>query len=221
MEPFFALTSPYAVLWDLDGTLADTGEAHYQAWADTLAEEGQPFNRDLFRQTFGMNNTGVLTLLYGQTPPPEEVARISDRKERAFRVAIHGRVALHNGVHAWLEKLQQAGYRQAVASSAPAENIDVLVDELGIRPYFSELVSGGSLPGKPAPDVFLEAARRLNVAPKNCIVVEDAVPGVQAARSAGMKCIAITNTNSAENLAGADLITDDLTRLKLDDFTVN
>lgn len=221
MEPFFALTSPYAVLWDLDGTIADTGEAHYQAWAETLAEEGQPFSRELFRQTFGMNNISILSLLYGQTPPPAEVARISDRKERAFRVAIHGRVSLHHGVHAWLEHLQQAGYRQAVASSAPPENIEVLVDELGIRPYFNELVSGGSMSGKPAPDVFLEAARRLNVDPKKCIVVEDAIPGVQAARNAGMKCIAVTNTNSAENLVSADLITDDLSKLKFADFEVN
>jgi beta-phosphoglucomutase-like phosphatase (HAD superfamily) len=110
------------------------------------------------------------------------------------------------------------GYRQGVASSAPPANIDALIDGLGLRAYFDELVSGVDLPGKPEPAVFLEAARLLDVPPENCVVVEDAVAGVQAAKRAGMKCIAVTTTNSAQLLQEADIVVERLDTLAADAF---
>jgi beta-phosphoglucomutase-like phosphatase (HAD superfamily) len=112
-----------------------------------------------------------------------------------------------------LARLKNAGVRQAIASSAPQENIDVLVDGLGLRQYFAAIVSGATLPGKPNPDVFLEAARQIGVPPSACVVVEDAIAGVQAARNAGMRCIAVTTTNRADKLAAADIVVDRLDEL--------
>jgi HAD superfamily hydrolase (TIGR01509 family) len=207
------MTAAYGVLWDMDGVLVDTGEFHFLAWMKTLPAEGLPFDRETFRRTFGMNNAGILALLLGRQPEPVYIARVSDLKESNFRQAIHGQVQLLPGVQAWLERIQTTGNRQAVASSAPQENIDFLIGELGIREYFQAVVSAAHMPGKPDPAVFLEAARRLELPPERCLVVEDAVPGVEAARRAGMKCIAVTTTNPREALSGADLVVDRLDNL--------
>ena len=107
---------------------------------------------------------------------------------------------------------------QALASSALQANIGVTVDELNIRQYFSALVSAHSMPGKPDPRAFLEAARQLGVAPSQCVVVEDAVAGVAAAKNAGMKCIAVSATHPRLSLSAADIIADSLEELSLGDF---
>jgi beta-phosphoglucomutase len=98
------------------------------------------------------------------------------------------------------------GFHQAIASSAPQANIDFLVDELQIRGFFEVMVSGYDMPGKPHPDVFLKAADLMDVPPTNCIVIEDAVAGVRAAKNAGMRCIAVTTTNPAYMLSEADIV---------------
>lgn len=194
------------VLWDMDGVLVDTGEFHYLAWKKVLPEYGIPISREVFQSTFGMNNEGVLTALLGYTPEPELLAEISERKEHYFRLAIRGRAQLLPGVARWLERLRQMGSRQAIASSAPRANIDALVEELNLRPYFQAIVSGVDLPSKPDPSVFLRAADMIGVPPEDCIVVEDSVAGVEAARRAGMACIAVTTTSSAEALQSADIV---------------
>jgi beta-phosphoglucomutase family hydrolase len=206
------------VLWDLDGVLVDTGEFHFQAWSVLLPEYDIPFSRELFRATFGMNNAGVLSTLLGQRLRPELLAEISDRKEQRFREAIRGRTQPLPSVLAWLERLKAAGMRQAIASSAPSANIDALVDELGLRAYFEAIVSGFDLPGKPDPTLFLKVARLIDVPPERCIVIEDAVAGVEAARRAGMKCVAVTTTNPAHALKAADVVIERLDELSPDTF---
>jgi beta-phosphoglucomutase family hydrolase len=202
----------------MDGVLVDTAEFHFQAWSQALSEHGIPFTRKLFTATFGMNNASILSSVLGQPPAPELLAEISDRKEELFRQAVRGHVQPLPGVLAWLERLRAAGLRQAIASSAPPANIDALVDELGLRHYFDIIVSGFDLPGKPDPAVFLKAARLIGVPPERCVVVEDAIAGVEAARRAGMKCIAVTTTNPAHELSGADVVVERLDSLPLDAF---
>jgi HAD superfamily hydrolase (TIGR01509 family) len=197
----------------MDGVLVDTGEFHFQAWQEVLPDAGIPINPELFRQTFGMNNTDLITTLLGREPEPGLVADISQRKERRFRQLVAGRAHLLEGVEDWLVKLRSHHISQAVASSAPCENIDALVDELGIRPYFQAIVSGADMPGKPDPAVFLVAAHLLGIVPHACLVIEDSVAGVTAAKRAGMKCLAVTTTNPPEKLQQADLVFDALTPL--------
>ncbi len=201
---------PFGVLWDMDGVLVDTGELHFQVWSEVLAELGVPFNRDLFSRTFGMTNAGALPLWFGRPLDAARITHIGDDKEARFRAAAHGNVAPLPGVRLWLERLQAQGIPQAVASSAPQANIEVLVDALELRPYFAALVSAADMPGKPDPAVFLEAARRLALPPERCLVVEDSLPGVAAARRAGMKCVAVTITHPAAALQAADLVVDNL-----------
>jgi beta-phosphoglucomutase len=199
------------VIWDLDGVLADTAEAHFQAWARASSAYEIPFDRVAFNRVFGMNNVGTLTALLKRPPTRQEVTNIADYKERIFRQEA-GRLARPMpGAIRLLEELEQRGWSQAVASSAPQENIDLLVDAIGIRRYFAAILSGAPLPaGKPDPTLFLAAARALQLPPEQCVVMEDAPVGVEAACRAGMACIAVATTRPREAL-GQGFVFDSLT----------
>ena len=210
--------STRAVLWDMDGVLVDTGEFHYEAWCEVMAEHGVEFTREFHRKTFGMNNAGILSQLLGEQLTPELLSEIGARKEARFRAAVQGYAKPLPGVSTWLDRLQRAGFRQGIASSAPMANIDVLIDDLGLRNFFDEIGSGVDMPGKPEPVLFLTVAERLGVSPEFCVVVEDAVAGVEAARRAGMQCIAVTSTSDAESLSAADIVVDRLDALPVHVF---
>lgn len=207
-----------AVLWDMDGVLMDTGELHYRTWKIALQEYGHAYSHEEFTASFGKNSTSTMRILLGEDADPDYIREIIDRKEILFRERVPGEVVLLPAVREWLAKFRQGGARQAVASSAPCENIEVSVDALNIRPFFDALVSGADLPPKPNPDVFLKAAAQVGVPPARCVVIEDAVHGVEGALIAGMKCIAVTTTQPATALQAAHLVLDDLTELTTDRF---
>jgi len=194
----------------MDGVLVDTNEFHYKAWSRTLALSDIPFSRELFSETIGMNNKGILDHVLGYEPDHRFYAKICDRKEKLFRQVIHGFVKPLPGVVKMLHFLKSKGIRQAIASSAPQENIDALMDELVLRDNFEVIVSGEELAGKPAPDVFLAATQAIGIPPQNCLVIEDSVTGVEAAKQARILCLAVTNTYPAEKLYQADYIVDSL-----------
>lgn len=202
-----------AVLWDMDGVLVDTYEGHYLSWKQSLNEEGKLFEEDTFKRTFGMNNRLIMTTVFGGELDEEFIKKVSDRKEILFREDIKGKVKTLPGVKDWLARFKQMGLKQAVASSAPQANIDALLDELGIRGYFQAEAAGSNLKGKPDPAVFLLAAKLLEVDPANCLVIEDSIAGVEAARRAGCQCLAVLTTNQASELTKADWIMQDLSLL--------
>lgn len=205
-----------AVIWDMDGVLVDTFDGHFRAWSRLFAEIGHPFTLEDFRGTFGMNNRNIFKALLAQTLEEDEFQRLSERKEQYFREGVRGSTSLLPGARGWLEQFSAMGLLQAVGSSAPQLNIDVHMDELNIRRYFAAVASGENLPGKPDPAVFLLAAELLGVDPADCLVFEDAVQGVEAAKRAGMRCVAVLTTNPAEKLKHADLVLPDLTHLTLE-----
>jgi beta-phosphoglucomutase family hydrolase len=197
------------VIWDLDGVLADTTEAHFQAWTKALSAWDIPFDRSLFDRVFGMNNEDTLTELLRRPPTQEEITGIAGRKEEIFRQHAGELVRPMPGAIRLLDELKKAGWAQGVASSAPRENIDLLMDAFGIRRYFAAILSGDGLSaGKPDPALFLETARALSLRPERCVVVEDAPAGVEAARRAGMPCIAVATTRPKEALGAGPVFTD-------------
>ena len=206
------------VLWDMDGVITDSEEAHFISWKKALDQHKVPFTRDFFQKTFGMNNRGILSLLFNRDATEQEIAAIGGLKEELFRHDIKGHLEVLPGVTDWLEILSRAGVRQAVASSAPQENIDAIIDELGLRTMFHTLVSGAKLSGKPDPATFLLAAERLGVNPVDCLVIEDATVGVEAARRGKMKCVAVCTTHQREELQDADIVVDRLEDLKPKDL---
>lgn len=206
------MSFPKAVLWDMDGVLADTSQLHLDTWMHVLTEQGIPFDRQKFHMIYGLKSSDLLPILTDRPLEPKWIEWITKQKELAFRDSLSGLQPLP-GVLEWLHRFKSWGWKQAVASSAPPENVEALVDVLGIRDNFDALVTPGDLPGKPNPAVFLKASRQLEIPARSCIVIEDSVPGVEAAISAGMRCIAVTITNPAEALTRADIIVDTLDQL--------
>ncbi len=206
------MTDTHAVLWDMDGVLVDTTDLHYSAWTHILKPYDIPWSREIFLTTFGWNNPAIIRTLFDH-PSDDFIRRLDDAKETAFRAGIPGHIDLLPGVRAWLERFHAWGWPQAIVSSAPMANVDALIDETGIRQDFETLVSAWGMPSKPDPMVFLEGAKRLGVPPERCIVFEDSPAGVEGARRAGMKCIAVLTTHTADELPGATLIVPLLTDL--------
>jgi beta-phosphoglucomutase len=199
----------------MDGTLVDTAEQHFQAWAATAVERGRPFSRDDFTRTFGRRNPDIIHILFGDAVVGRDAEELADRKEVLYREAAAGGVELLPGARALLEGLEQAGFRQAIGSSAPRANLELLLRLTRMERYFQAVVAMEDVQrGKPDPQVFQAAAQRLGVPPPRCVVLEDAVAGVQAAKAGGMKGIAVrfVGHHSVEALrkAGADLVADSL-----------
>jgi HAD superfamily hydrolase (TIGR01509 family) len=210
------MSFPKAILWDMDGVLADTSQLHFETWERILTEQGIPFDRQMFHLIYGLKNRDLLPYLAGRPLEPQWIEWIADQKELAFRQALIGHLSLLPGVLDWLQRFNSLDCKQAVASSAPPENVEVLVDELGIRKYFDVLVTPGDLPGKPDPAVFLLAASLLGVPPSYCVVIEDSIPGIEAARRANMRCIAVTTTNPPEALTQADIVVETMDQLTVE-----
>lgn len=205
-----------AVLWDLDGTLVDSSEYHWRAWRDAMAAEGRPISYQEFLDCFGLRNDRILRAWMGEGIPDAEIARIGDAKEALFRrLARDEGLSPLPGAAEWAERLHAAGWRQAIASSAPVENVRVLLSVLRLERVFDAVAAAEDVTaGKPDPQVFLVAAARLGAAPRRCVVVEDAAAGIEAARAAGMKCIGVRPAGTLE----ADIFTRSLDALPADAF---
>lgn len=206
-----------AVIWDMDGVIADTARFHYLSWQALAGENGMPFTEDDFKRGFGRRNPEILRGLFGRGLFAEEIERFSKRKEEIFRSLIGDRVAAFPGALELMRLLAASGFKQALATSTPVENVDLILGRLGIAGSFGAIVADKDVSrGKPDPQAFLLAATKLAVAPGQCVVIEDAVDGVRAAKSAGMKCIAVTNTHAREGLSEADLIVDSLEEVSVE-----
>ncbi|MBI1294515.1 HAD-IA family hydrolase [bacterium] len=180
-----------AMLWDLDGTIADTADLHFRAWRETLADERIAYTRTDFERDFGRSNPELLAELLPDRSTAQHRS-IAAHKEDVFRHLMHEAVTLLPGVTAWMDELRTAGVTQVVCSSGPMANIASTVARLEIADYFLSLVSGVHVPrGKPAPDLFLRGAAVAGKDPATCLVVEDSRHGVEAAAAAGMRCVVV------------------------------
>jgi beta-phosphoglucomutase len=206
------------VIFDMDGVLVDTGWAHRQAWHDLARKERLEITEEFFRRTFGMQNAAILPMLRPGISP-EELERLSDWKEQRYRDLMQEHLDLARGAEALLRDLKDYGFRLAIGSSAPPENLNLFWDRLSLAQWFEARVTKEEITqSKPAPETFLKAAEKLGLVPACCAVVEDAVPGVQAAKAAGMPVVAVTTTRQREDLAQADRIVDSLSEIKAADF---
>jgi beta-phosphoglucomutase len=204
----------YAVIWDVDGTLVDTAELHFQSWIELAKEIGKPFTRADFAATFGQRNPEIIPKIFGISDAAG-VDQLGRRKEDLYRAAARPGVSLLPGVRPLLEGLHEAGWGQAIGSSAPRANVDLILELTGIGRYLEAIVSmEDTQRGKPDPEVFLLAAGKLSVVPARCLVIEDAPAGIQAARTGGMKSIGVTfvghHSGAKLTEAGADLVVQSL-----------
>lgn len=206
-----------AVLWDMDGTLIDSEEFHWIAWRDTLAKEGIAISQEQFLRSFGQRNDTILREWLGAAATPERIEQIGNAKEEVYRELVrkNGMQALP-GVADWIHSLHKEGWLHVVASAAPRENIQIVLDALSAGDWFQAIVSAEDVRcGKPDPDVFLTAACRVGVPPARCVVVEDAAAGIEAARRAGMRSIGVSR--NGKHLP-ADVVVKSLDLLASDAF---
>ena len=211
------MTASRAVLWDMDGTLIDSEAFHWISWRNALAMEGITITHEQFLSSFGQRDDSIVPQWLGAAATPERIQRVANTKEELYRHLVRrDGISPIPGVARWIHQLHKDGWHQAIASAAPRGNIDVVLEALSAAHIFQAIVSAEDVHrGKPDPEVYLVAAARLEVPPERCIVVEDAVVGVQGARSAGMKSIGISR-NGKE--LPADIVVQSLDLLMEDAF---
>jgi HAD superfamily hydrolase (TIGR01509 family) len=208
-----------AAIWDMDGVIADTVLEHFLSWKDTFAKKGRDYTMAEFMTYFGRRNDVIIKDALGHDIAPGELEAINMEKQATFRRRITGHVRELPGAVELIRILHEHNIKQAIASSAPRENIKLILQELDIDDCFQAIVAGGEVPeGKPDPGIFLLAAKKLSIKPVNCVVFEDAIAGVAGAKSAGMKCVAVTNSHPENKLKQADIIVDTLNSVSYSDL---
>jgi beta-phosphoglucomutase len=205
---------PSAVIFDADGVLVDSYDAHMRSWLLMGREHGLAITEEEFASTFGQTSREIIARFWGAGLDDAAREALDARKEAIYRDLIRKRFPAMDGAVELIDTLVDAGFRLAVGSSGPPENVELTLDRLGRRRAFVALVTGRDVTrGKPDPQVFQIAAERLGLPAARCIVVEDAPVGIAAARAAGMASVALVGTVPAERLAAADLVVGSLREL--------
>jgi beta-phosphoglucomutase len=202
------------VIFDVDGVLIDSYQAHFESWLRMFAEHGVSFTEEEFRKTFGRTSHDIIAALCGADLTNDEICAWDDRKEALYRDIIREDFPAIDGATELLDALHDAGFLLGVGSSGPPENIQLTLECLKRFQLFDAVVTRVDVTrGKPDPQVFQIAGERLGGEPSECVVVEDAPAGIEAANRAGMASVALTGTATRGELAHARLVVDSLREL--------
>ncbi len=196
-----------AVIFDMDGVLIDSGAHHRDAWRLLLGDIGVAPPPDYWRLTIGRPAEEAVPLLLGRALERAEVVALAQRKRELYtQLAARGMVAI-GGAPAFVETLASQAVPRAVGTSASRRDAEAMLTEVGLRRHFEVIVTAEDVQwGKPNPEVYLKAAEELGRPPKTCLVFEDSLVGVHAARNAGMRVIGVTSSHTGRELltAGAE-----------------
>lgn len=201
-----------AVIFDMDGVIIDSEPIHKEVEKKIFKKFGANISEEEHNSYIGMTSMGMWNEIkvrhnFKQSFSVEELIEM-EVKNYIELIQSNRNIKPINGVVELIDELHKNNIKLAIASSAVRKSIETVVDMFELEKYFEIRISGEDIKnGKPAPDIFLVAARHLGVKPKDCIVVEDSKNGVQAAKEAGMKCIGFRNLNSGnQDLSFADII---------------
>jgi HAD superfamily hydrolase (TIGR01509 family) len=203
----------YLAIFDHDGVLIDSLELHTQAWVELGRRAGLSFPPQFIHETFGMTNPSIFRKLLGEKIDDHDIQAYSDLKEVCYRDVARGKIQLMDGVRDVLDALTARHVKLAIGSSGVLPNLELTVSECGLSGRFAAIASLEDIThGKPDPEVFLVAAKKAGAEPRCSVVFEDAVVGIQAAKSAGMYAVGVTTTHPAAALknAGADEVVENL-----------
>ncbi len=183
-----------AAIFDLDGVVVDSEPLHYLSEKEMLSKRGVNLRRSDIKEIVGRTEMEGIQYLKDRFGLKDSAKQLYEEKQRIYKRMLRKAVKPRPGLFKLLNSLEDEGMTLAIASSAPRENIDIVLKALGIEDKFRAVVSGDDVErGKPSPDIFLLAAQRIGIKPKNCLAIEDAQNGVEAAKRAGMTCIAVPN----------------------------
>ena len=189
-----------AVIFDMDGVIVDNGEFHQKAWKEFSLKHDLHFSDETFKNRFfGRTNEQVLPEMFNRKLSPDEIRKLGNEKEEIYRQIYSPHLKPISGLIPFLEELHKNEFPVGVATSAPQENVDFILEGLGIKKFFSVIVTDSMVSkGKPHPEIYQKAAEMLETNPDNCVVFEDSKSGTKAAWDAGTKVVAITTTLPAE-----------------------
>ncbi len=197
-----------AVIFDLDGTLIDNNAYHLKTWKIYLEKKGLKISEEEYRKNInGRTNKDSLEYIYNKKMTAEEATIYTLEKEALYREIYKNDIKPVEGLIELLENFKIRNIPMAIATSGIQVNIDFMFEHIPIKQFFKIVVNSAHITkGKPDPEIYLRTASLLNIKPENCLVFEDAVVGVHSAKAAGMKVIAITTTQSKEELKEADML---------------
>ena len=210
----------WGAIFDWDGVIVDSKRLHEEAWNRIAGENNFSHTHEDFERHFGMKGEQAISNVLRWSQDADEIQWLGAKKEEHYRRLLHERdITPIEGVKQWLAILDSASVPCAVASSTPLENISSVIEKVGVKQYFSTVVSGDDVScSKPDPEVFLLAAKRLKMEPRYCLVFEDAPAGIAAALAAKMKVIAVPTTHAKDSLRKADRVVERLDELKVDEI---
>ncbi|MBN2349022.1 MAG: HAD family phosphatase [Bacteroidales bacterium] len=205
-----------AVVFDMDGVIVDNHDFHCEAWLRFCENHNIPQTREDFNQHFGGTNREVLKLMFGEQISNDRINQLSEEKESIYRTLYSDHIKTVKGLEEFLKTLKLNNIPSAIATSAPIKNVEFVLEQTGLVEYFNTIIHEGLVyKSKPDPEVFLKAAFALHMEPSDCIAIEDSVRGIRSAKSAGMRVIALTTTNTSEKLTEADLVINNFTQLNM------
>ncbi|HUS02147.1 MAG TPA: HAD family phosphatase [Chitinophagaceae bacterium] len=209
-----------AVIFDLDGTLIDNNSFHIKAWQEFYKKRNRTLTEGEYKEHFnGKTNTDVLAYVFEQPLSPQENEAYTNEKEDLYRVIYEPHIQPVKGLFKLLQQLQNAKISMAIATSGIKVNIDYMFNHLDIKHFFKEVIYSKDIKkGKPDPEIYFITAQKLRVLPENCIVFEDSVAGIQSAKAAGMKVVAIATTHTPAELTLADKLIYDYDEISITDI---
>lgn len=193
--------STNAFIFDMDGTLIDNMPYHYQSWLEVFAEMGVPMTRERLRQNDRGTVDRIIRALLGEEITDDQITEIAERKEATYRQIYRPHMCLLPGLQRFLDQSRSMEVPLALATNARSGNVDYVLDGLALRAYFQVVIGDEDIRnGKPDPEIYLLTAARLRVPPQRCIVFEDSLPGIEAARRAGMPAVVLTTSLQPEEV---------------------
>jgi beta-phosphoglucomutase family hydrolase len=212
-------TSQIGTIWDWDGIIIDSAKQHEESWNLLANELEVPMTHEMFVESFGMRNVTIIPELFAWCAPHDtaRIKELGDRKEALYRdIVRRDGIEPLPGVRDLLTALKEANIPCSVGSSTPRENIECIIGLAGLDHFFNAITAAEDVSrGKPDPEVFLIAARKIDRDPARCVVFEDAHVGIEAGIAAGMKTVAVATTHPVDSLTNAHLAVPSLTEITL------
>jgi beta-phosphoglucomutase len=210
------MTAPFAAIFDMDGVIVDNMPYHRKAWAKFFEKYNPPISLEDFIQHMGKSNEDLLTVLFGRKITEEKIRILGEEKEALYREIYAPDVAPLPGYLDFLRSLKENHVKTAVATAAPKVNLDFLLEHIDLRNDFDVLIDDSEVDkGKPDPEIYLKAAKRLGFSPEFCLVFEDSLAGIQSAINAGMKVIGVATTNPPKKMQNTNLVIKDFTEISM------
>lgn len=207
-----------AVIFDMDGVIVHNDIYHFRAWEDFCKKYSLGVSLETVKSWFGNTNPMILKNLFGENIDEEMIEKLGMEKEKIYRDLYGPDIKLCNGLDAFLDNLKENNVIIAIATSAPAVNVDFVIEHTGIQSYFDKIIDSSYIKeGKPSPEIYLKTAEVLQMKPSECLVFEDSFHGIESARRAGMKVVGVATTHPAEKLKGTVRNITDFTQINFMD----